>query len=139
MPYETKIISKEQATACLKIITDYIERIAGPGWEPALYPPGHEGNYWCVSLEGADEWAIKIQRDETVTWPAGVWTEPAYSWCLALHPTDEAPPSKEREVTVADWQKTFERMDTEATEVPISTAAPAPLIATEEDDTEDES
>lgn len=61
----------------------------------------------------------------------------AYHGLPPLPEQPEAPPSKEREVTVADWQKTFEQMDAEATEVPISTAAPAPLTATEEDDTAD--
>lgn len=74
-----------QALACLTIAQKYIERIAGPGWEAKLYRD-HEGPYWNISLEGADEWAITITHDESITWPDGVFAEPGAGWCLNLHP-----------------------------------------------------
>lgn len=82
-------LTEEKATVCLKIVNEWIEKKAGPGWEPALYPPGHEGGYWNVSLEGAmDNWPWLLSMDESVTWPEGVWVEAGASWYLALHRAD---------------------------------------------------
>lgn len=86
MTHERTYITAKQAKACLTVVQDYVAKIAGPGWEPALYPPGHEGEFWCVSLEGPDEWALRIGQAEDIVWPGGVWTEPQTSWCLALYP-----------------------------------------------------
>lgn len=77
----TAYITKEQAAACLAIVKKYL----GPDADPTLYLPGHEGPYWNISYEGGDDWAIRIGHNESITWPAGVFVEPAYSWCLALH------------------------------------------------------
>lgn len=76
------------AEKCLAIVQRYVDRVAGPGWEPALYPPGHEGPMWVASLEGVGEWAIGIARDDKVIWPDGVFVEPVASWCLGLYPSN---------------------------------------------------
>ncbi|MFF9879980.1 hypothetical protein, partial [Staphylococcus pasteuri] len=49
---ENRYLTEEEAAACLKIVNEWITKKAGPGWEAALYGPGHEGDYWNVSLEG---------------------------------------------------------------------------------------
>jgi hypothetical protein len=82
---EVQYLTEEQADKCLKIVQKYIERRVGEGWDPKLYRPGHEGEFWNISLEGADEWAYDITTDESVTWPDGVFAEPVATWCLALH------------------------------------------------------
>lgn len=85
----TPVLTEAKAKACLKIVQAWIDRTAGEGWEPALYPPGHEGPYWNISLEGAqDDWPWLMKQDETVTWPTGVFAEPGASWYLALHVAD---------------------------------------------------
>lgn len=79
----SKYLPKGTAQRCLKIVEGFV----GEGWEPALYPPGHEGEMWVVSLEGAGEWSIDLSNDDTVTWPDGVFVEPVASWCLGLYPS----------------------------------------------------
>lgn len=53
---------------------------------PTSYKPGHEGPMWVLSLEGYEDWAVRISSDDDVQWPAGVWVEPVTSWCLGLFP-----------------------------------------------------
>jgi hypothetical protein len=53
---------------------------------PTPYKPGHEGPMWVLSLEGYEDWTVRISNDDTVQWPAGVFAEPVNTWCLALYP-----------------------------------------------------
>jgi hypothetical protein len=53
---------------------------------PTPYRPGHEGRMWVLSLEGADDWTIRITNDPEVRWPDGVFAEPVNGWCLGLYP-----------------------------------------------------
>lgn len=78
-------LTRAVAEECQPIAQGYVDRIAGPGWDVALYPPGHEGPFWALSLEGAEDWAMMIGHDDTVTWPGGVFTEAVHSWCLGLY------------------------------------------------------
>lgn len=58
-----------------------------PGYDmPTSYKPGHEGDMWVLSLEGADDWAVSISNDDSVVWPSGVFAEPVAGWCLGLYP-----------------------------------------------------
>jgi hypothetical protein len=41
---------------------------------------------WVLSLEGYEDWTVRISNDDTVQWPAGVFAEPVNTWCLALYP-----------------------------------------------------
>lgn len=75
---EPEYVSEAQTAECLRIVREYTRNDSAK-----LYPPGHEGDYWCVSLEDSSEWAYDIANTEE--WPDGVWVEPVYSWCLALH------------------------------------------------------
>lgn len=85
---DVEVITAEQANACLAIVQAWIDKTAGPGWEPALYEPGHEGNYWNISLEGAqDDWPWLMSNDELVIWPDGVRVEAGASWYISLLPT----------------------------------------------------
>lgn len=79
-----------EATAlrCLELVNEWLVDRFGGGLEPALYPPGHEGDFWAVSLEGFQEWAVWI-GDARILWPQGVFPEPVYSWCLGLYPSGE--------------------------------------------------
>lgn len=83
---EPEYLTREKAEASLEIVKEYIDRKCGPGWEPKLYAPGHEGPFWNISLEGAGEWAIRIGGYDETPFPPGVFPEPVYSWCLALYP-----------------------------------------------------
>lgn len=77
-----RYITEAQAGACLAIVRKYTGDDSA-----ALYGPGHEGEFFNISLEGGmEEWAIRISQDDTVVWPEGVWVEPVASWCLALLP-----------------------------------------------------
>lgn len=78
-----RYITAAQAAACLEIVRSYV----GFGQLPATYPPGHEGPMWVVSLEGAEDWAIRISQLDGVAWPQGVRVEPVEGWCLGLYPT----------------------------------------------------
>ena len=80
-----RYLTEEEAAACLKIVKEWIERKAGPEWDPRLYRPGHEGDFWNISLEGAqDDWPWLMSQDESVTWPKGVYVEAGASWYLCL-------------------------------------------------------
>jgi hypothetical protein len=79
------LLSRKTAEACLAVVQQYIDRTEGEGWEPKLYPPGHEGPFWVVSLECQSDWAIDIGSAEGITWPDGVFPEAVASWCLGLH------------------------------------------------------
>ncbi len=79
----TTYLTEGEAKECLHLIKECTDRRFGPGWEPALYPPGHEGEFWNVSLEGLEDWAMRV--DEVVAWPPGVYAEPIYSWGIALY------------------------------------------------------
>jgi len=84
-----KHVTEAQATACREIAQAYIDRTYGSGWDVAVYPPGHEGDFWVLSLElGEHYWPYEIgDDDDTVVWPAGVWTEAKNHFALALYPT----------------------------------------------------
>lgn len=84
--YWRRCLSRTQAEACLKIVQQYVDQKYGEGWEPKLYAPGHEGPYWNISLEGADEWALRIGGYDETQFPSGVFAEPVYPWCLGLYP-----------------------------------------------------
>lgn len=80
-------VTIEQANACLAVVQEYIDHTEGPGWEPKVYPPGHEGDYYVVSLEcGADNWPYAISKPGTVTWPDGVAVGAVNHFALSLHP-----------------------------------------------------
>lgn len=53
---------------------------------PTPYKPGHEGPMYVLSLEGCEDWAVRISQDDTVVWPEGVFAEPVAGWCLGLYP-----------------------------------------------------
>lgn len=77
------VITKELATECLAVV----KGLLGTGGEDArLYPPGHEGPYWCVSLEGHEyDWPYRLSQIDGA-FPVGVWTEAVNGFALALHP-----------------------------------------------------
>lgn len=81
-------ITEEQAKACLDLVKEWIERKAGPGWEPKLYEPGFHAEGWTIALEGlADlEWPWTMSQDKSVPWPDGVWVEAGSDWYLSLLP-----------------------------------------------------
>lgn len=81
MTAEPRYITEELARECL----DVVKKFVGPDWDPALYPPGHEGPMWVVSLEGDEDWAVRI-IDFNHCFPPGVFVEPVASWCLGLYP-----------------------------------------------------
>lgn len=84
---DDETLTRAQVEACLLIVQDYIDRTEGHGWEVAVHPPGHEGRHWVASLEcGADNWPYAISEPGTVTWPPGVWVEPATHFALSLIP-----------------------------------------------------
>lgn len=91
MQEQHEYITETKARECLEIVKKYLGQIDG-GWA-VLYPPGHEGPMWVVSLEGCGDWAIRISQDEEVTWPEGVFTEPVAHWCLGLYPAREKTPA----------------------------------------------
>lgn len=88
MDDETKHITEEQAQACLKTVQEWIDRQAGPGWEPKAYGPEFHSQGWTIALEGLAhlEWPWTMSQDEEVVWPDGVWVEPGADWYLCLHP-----------------------------------------------------
>lgn len=91
MPHHNNnpVLTIGKADECRRIINAWLTEA---GNEPGrLYKPGHEGDFWCYSLEGGPEdWPLILSgsiTDSPVTWPEGVWAEPVNTWCLALHPT----------------------------------------------------
>lgn len=53
---------------------------------PVMYKPGHEGAMWVLSLEGYEDWAVRLSADKSVKWPPGVWVDAVTDWCLGLYP-----------------------------------------------------
>lgn len=79
---EPKTLSEEQAQECLTVVRNLL----GPGGEDAaIYPPGHEGPMWVVSLEGCGDWAVRLAALDGA-FPADVFVEPVADWCLGLYP-----------------------------------------------------
>jgi hypothetical protein len=76
MDPEREYISTAKALSCLRLVREHVSPDA------QLYRD-HEGPFWNISLEGADDWAITIDRD---IWPEGVFVEPVAGWCLGLYP-----------------------------------------------------
>lgn len=77
-------LPRARAEEVQRAVQAHIDGAYGPGWEVALYPPGHEGEFWALSLEGCEEWAYGIGDAGII--PEGVFAEPVYSWCLGLYP-----------------------------------------------------
>lgn len=82
------LLTREKAEAGLAVVQRYINTTYGPGWEPKLYEPGHEGPFWNVSLEGAEDWTLRIRMYDETEFPPGVYVEAVNSWCLALYPVE---------------------------------------------------
>lgn len=83
----TPVLTIGKAEQCRRAVEEWF--IDHMGWaedRPTLYKPGHEGDMWVLSLEGCDDWAIRLSADESVKWPDGVWVEPVADWCLGLYP-----------------------------------------------------
>lgn len=79
--YEGKpVLSADQAHECLVIVRGLLGTD-----EAQLYPPGHEGPMWVISLEGWEDWAIRLS-ELTEEFPDGVFVEPVTGWCLGLYP-----------------------------------------------------
>lgn len=83
-----QVITTGQATACRRIIEKWLTE-AGALDLGRLYRPGHEGPYWCYSLEGGPEgWPLilsGVSQLSPVEWPDGVWSEPVNGVTLAFH------------------------------------------------------
>jgi hypothetical protein len=73
------------AEQMLGMVRQFLAEQYGEGWNPKLYEPGHEGNYWNISLEGPGDWPYQFTCEESEKWPAGVYAEADTSWCLALY------------------------------------------------------
>lgn len=82
----TEVLTDGQAQAA-RTVVDHWFAARGYVDRPALYPPGHEGPMWVLSLEACGEWSIDVSNNKALEWPAGVWVEPVASWCLGLYPT----------------------------------------------------
>lgn len=74
------VITEDQANACLTVV----RTLLGTD-EATLYPPGHEGPMWVISLEGWEDWTIRLAAIDGA-FPDGVFAEPVNHWCLALYP-----------------------------------------------------
>lgn len=83
---ETRYLPEDLARECLKVVQKFTDEHAGPGWNPKLYRPGHEGPFWNISLEGVEEWAYDASISDSIEWPDGVYVEAVNTWCLALYP-----------------------------------------------------
>lgn len=79
-------LTRSTAEECLKVAQEFVTRVYGEGWKLKLYEPGHEGNFWNISLELSGEWAYDVTVDPSVQWPKGVFAEPVAMWCLGLYP-----------------------------------------------------
>lgn len=81
MDPEREYITEAQALACLEIVRAHVSPDA------QLYRD-HEGPFWNISLEGADDWAVRISHDRSDwgDWPEDVHVEPVAGWCLGLYP-----------------------------------------------------
>lgn len=81
----TPVLTVGEFDAARKVVADWLDQ---HGYEelPTPYKPGHEGPMWVLSLEGYEDWAIRISADDAVQWPDGVFAEPVASWCLGLYP-----------------------------------------------------
>lgn len=81
----TEVLTDEKVKEVQRVVEAWFT-VRGCDAAPALYPPGHEGPMWVLSLEGYDDWATDVSNDDVVKWPAGVWVEPVTAWCLGLYP-----------------------------------------------------
>lgn len=54
---------------------------------PLMFKPGHDGSRWVLVMSGAEEWALEISNDDSVTWPAGVYVEAVNGCTLSLYPS----------------------------------------------------
>lgn len=81
----TPILTIGKFDAARQVVTDWFNRHGYPDL-PTPYKPGHEGPMWVLSLEGYDDWTLRITQDESVEWPPGVFAEAVTSWCLGLYP-----------------------------------------------------
>lgn len=81
----TEVLTIGKAEAAKRVAEEWCDsKFFGDA--PAMYKPGHEGAMWVLSLEGYEDWAVRIAQDDTVKWPDGVWVEPVAGWCLGLYP-----------------------------------------------------
>lgn len=82
------VLTIGKADQCRSVIEAWLDSIGAR--HGALYKPGHEGDYWCYSLEGdPDGWPMLLSGSSAVSpvvWPPGVWTEAVNNVSLALHP-----------------------------------------------------
>lgn len=72
-------IPEHVARYCLEVVKATVSDDA------RLYPPGHEGDMWVVSLEGYGDWTYDFPNGDL---PRSVFAEPVTSWCLGLYPKE---------------------------------------------------
>lgn len=81
-----QLATREQAEAVLQFVQEAWPEKIEIGPRPQIFEPGHEGDFWVVSWEeGPEGWALDVSRRARIP---GTFTEPVYSWCLAVHPDE---------------------------------------------------
>ena len=98
----TAVLTVGKFDAARKVVTEWL---GSHGYDLATpYKPGHEGPMWVLSLEGYEDWAIRITNDESVTWPPGVFAEPVSGWCLGLYPAPDRQVTNDGQGLAQQWE-----------------------------------
>lgn len=82
---EPAYITEELALECYDAMRAHLMRNRLDPDETTLYLPGHEGEFWALSIEGTGL-ATDNELFHDVAWPPGVNVSPRNGWIFALRP-----------------------------------------------------